>query len=216
VGVVTALVILLQSDDLKVPFSTVGASVATQTEAVTRVTRAATATAQNAPIQLTPTASRPTDTPTATHTLPPTATQTPIPTATPVPSPTAIVCNSLDGIQGLTLEPGQSFDCTFDQQELTQRLGEQPDLPCSSVDVVLENGEAVVTCHMGLLELTAVGVVEVEECEMSIRIVRGTAGFAQLAQEMLEANAQLFPIDRICVESAEIGDGTIEISGYGR
>ena len=51
---------------------------------------------------------------------------------------------------------------------------------------------------------------------MSIRIVRGTIGFVQAVQSLLDANAHLVPHDVICIEEAKVGDGEIAISGYGR
>ena len=53
-------------------------------------------------------------------------------------------------------------------------------------------------------------------CRMSIQIVRGTIGFTQVVQELLDEHAQLVPYDAICVEAATVGDGEIEIKGYGR
>ena len=115
----------------------------------------------------------------------------------------------------MTIIPGQQFECTIRQEDLSAKINQQPDIPCDDVSITMANDEVQVTCRMGI-KLNAVGVVDVNDCRMSIRIVRGTIGFAQVVQNLLDANAQLVPYDVICVEQATVGDGTIAISGYGR
>jgi hypothetical protein len=115
----------------------------------------------------------------------------------------------------LTIVPGQQFACTIHQQDLSAKINQQPDIPCNDVSISMANDEVQVTCRMGI-KLNAIGVVDVDDCRMSIRIVRGTIGFVQAVQSLLDANAQLVPYDVICVEQATVGDGTIAISGYGR
>jgi hypothetical protein len=115
----------------------------------------------------------------------------------------------------LTIVPGQQFACTIRQEDLTRRINQQPDIPCSDVSITMANGEVQVTCWLGV-KLNATGVVRVGNCRMSIRIVRGTVGFTQVVQNLLDTNAQLVPYDAICVEQATIGDGEIAIRGYGR
>jgi hypothetical protein len=119
-------------------------------------------------------------------------------------------------MEGLTLASGQAFSCTVTQKELVRQAEDQPELPCSSIDVQLQEGEAAVSCRIGLLTLRAVGVVEVNECQISIHIVRGTAGFVQVAQQMIDANIQRIPVGHVCVEAVEIKEGALQVRGYGR
>ena len=182
------------------------------------------------PTPLSTVAQRPTSTATqasvATHTPTPVATSTAeVPTSTPTATrastatraatPTPIVCDSLDQMEGLTIAPGQQFFCTIGQQDLTRRINQQPDLPCTNVEVTFASGEIGLTCSLGI-KLQATGVVQVENCRMSIRIVKGTVGFTQVVQGLIDEYAQLVPEDLICVEEATVGDGVVEISGYGR
>ena len=51
---------------------------------------------------------------------------------------------------------------------------------------------------------------------MTIQIVKGTVGFTQVVQDLLDASSQLIPYDAICVEQATVADGEIRLSGYGR
>jgi hypothetical protein len=173
----------------------------------------------------------PTSSPTRGQTPTPTQTQTPYsrpthtPTSTPRPTrrptrapkatPTPIVCNDLDQLGQLTIVPGQRFTCTIHESDLTKRISQQPGIPCSDVNITFADDEVQLTCRMRI-RLRAVGTVKAENCRMSIQIVRGTIGFTQVVQELLDENAQLVPYDLICVEEATIGDGEIEIKGYGR
>jgi hypothetical protein len=136
----------------------------------------------------------------------------PSPTAA---APTPIVCDSLDQAQQMTILPGQRFSCAIGQQDLTDRINQQPDVPCTDVQVAFENGEIRLTCAMGI-RLQAIGAAQVADCRLSIRIVRGTIGFTQVVQGLIDESAQLVPEELICVEEATVGDGVIEISGYGR
>lgn len=111
--------------------------------------------------------------------------------------------------------PGQQFTCTIHEDDLTEQINRQPDIPCSNVNITFADDEVQLTCQMGI-RLKAIGAVKAENCRMSIQIVRGTIGFTQVVQELLDENAQLVPYDVICVEEATIGDGEIEIKGYGR
>jgi hypothetical protein len=152
----------------------------------------------------------------------PTQTHTPRPSSTPVntpapglgATPTPVVCDDLDNIGQLTLVAGQQFACTISQEALTARLRQQPDLPCSEIGVALDDGEVRLTCQMGI-RLNATGVVQVQDCRASVRIVRGTIGFTQVIQNLIDQNAGLVP-DAICVEEATVAHGEIAISGHGR
>jgi hypothetical protein len=115
----------------------------------------------------------------------------------------------------LTIVPGQQFACTIYAADLSKRINQQPDIPCSDVSIAMADDEVQLTCRMGI-RLNATGVVQVSDCRMSIQIVRGTIGFTQVVQDLLDQNAQLVPYDLICVEEATIGEGKVEISGYGR
>ena len=110
---------------------------------------------------------------------------------------------------------GQRFSCTIGQQDLTDRINQQPDVPCTNVQVTFADGEIGLACTVGI-RLRATGVTEVENCRVSIRIVKGTIGFTQVVQGLIDEYAQLVPEDLICVEEATVGDGTITVSGYGR
>ena len=221
--VVCAGAALVFRDRLQSP-ALAGTSGATATR--TQMARRRTATPR---LSATPTAlpaARATSTslPTATRRstrLPPTPTSAPsrTPIATrrvdPTPTPTPIVCDGLTTIGQLTLMPGQAFACTVSQEALNEQLRQQPDLPCSDVGVTLTDGEIRLVCQMGI-RLTATGTVDVQDCRMSITIVKGTIGFTQVVQTLLDEGLLLVPYDKVCVEQATVGNGEIAVSGYGR
>jgi hypothetical protein len=136
----------------------------------------------------------------------------------PVPvTPTPVVCNDLDALQRMTLLPGQAFVCTFSEQQLTASLRDRPENPCADASVTLtEDGQLRMTCHMGFLVMRATGVVEARNCRMEFRVVSGTAGFAQLVQQLIEQNLAWIPYDRVCIEDAEVSEGQMTIAGHGR
>ncbi len=157
--------------------------------------------------------------PTRTPTAAPTRQATAVATATradrPSATPTPIVCDDVGALSSLTIAPGQPFTCTIDDQALNEQIAEYPDLPCSELEVRFTDGEVRMVCKMGI-RMTAAGVVEVDDCQASIRIVRGTVGFAQAVQTLLDEYTQLAPYDVVCIEEATLGEGTITISGRGR
>jgi hypothetical protein len=81
--------------------------------------------------------------------------------------------------------------------------------------VTLTDGEIRLVCQMGI-KMTATGVVDVQDCHMVITIVKGTIGFAQVVQTLLDEGLLLVPYDKVCIEQATVGDGVIAMSGYGR
>jgi len=168
-------------------------------------------TASPTALQAEPTQPSPTSTP-----RPVTATPTHTPSPTPVmpaPTLTPIVCDDIEQIGALCIAPGQSFQCTVRQEQLSAQIAQQPNVPCSEVKVTLDDGQIAVSCRMGL-RLSATGVVEIEDCRASIRVTRATMGFTQIVQELLDENMQLMPYDLICVEQVEIDDGQMTIAGH--
>jgi hypothetical protein len=129
--------------------------------------------------------------------------------------PTPIVCEGLDQAAQLTISPGQRFSCTIGQQDLTAWINQQPDVPCTNVEITFAGGEVGLACSVGIT-LRAVGVVQVDNCRVSVRIVKGTIGFTQVVQGLIDQYAVLVPEDLICFEEVTVGDGVVEIRGYGR
>jgi hypothetical protein len=142
-----------------------------------------------------------------------TAARTALPTATPTVTP--IVCDDLDDMESLTIAPGQRFSCTVTEEELTRKAKEQPDMPCREIAIRLDDGEITLVCRMGI-RMSATGTVSAEDCQLSIEIVRGTIGFAQIVRGFLDTGMELIPYDAICIERAEVSDGQLQIEGYGR
>jgi hypothetical protein len=174
------------------------------------------------PVLPAPTSTR-TQAPRATAT--PAATQTPAlrataaPTATrdsrPQGTPTPVVCDGIESLGSLTLVSGQSFTCSVSDQELVAEIAKVPDLPCSNVQVAFTDGEIQVSCRMGI-RLSAVGEITVQNCQATMQVVRGTPGFTQVVQALLDQYASLAPYDRVCVEEATVGEGVLTVSGYGK
>jgi len=166
---------------------------------------------------------QPSPTRTPTRTQVPSATATPgvqvtaAPTVTGSPqgTPTPIVCEGIESTASLTLAPGQSFTCSVTDDELVDQITKVPDLPCSDVQIAFDDGEIQVSCRIGI-RLTAVGELSVQNCQATMAIVRGTPGFTQVVQTLLDQYAVLLPYDRVCVEEATAGDGVLTVSGYGK
>jgi hypothetical protein len=166
-----------------------------------------------------PTVAPPAVSPTAPTSTPRPATATPTrmpsPPVVPSPTPTPIVCDDIEQIGEMSIAPGQSFRCTVRQEQLSAQIARQPNVPCSEIEVTLDDGQIAVSCRMGL-RLSATGVVETKDCRASIRVTRATMGFTQIVQELLDENMQLVPYDLICVEQVEIDDGQMTIAGHAR
>jgi hypothetical protein len=144
------------------------------------------------------------------------------PTTTPLPSPrasatpTPVVCDDLTALGRIVLAPGQAFVCTIDQDQLTEQLEERPENPCADTSITFrDDGQVYVTCRMGLT-LRATGIVEVSNCRISLRVLSGTFGFAQLVQGLIDENEALMPYDRICIGDAQVSEGQITIRGHRR
>lgn len=164
---------------------------------------------------------------TATQTVPPTHTAAPLPTeteppaATPSPtpppqaSPTPFTCDSLYELAGIQLAPGQTFNCTLHEEELTELANNYPDSPCSQTRFTLDDGEIGVECRMGL-RMQATLVAETENCRLELEVVRGTVGFKQIVQELIATQFDVIQYDTICIDQIEIDDGAITLAGYGR
>jgi len=61
-----------------------------------------------------------------------------------------------------------------------------------------------------------VGELSVQDCRATMDIVRGTPGFTQVVQTLLDQYVVLLPYDRVCVEEATVGEGVLTVSGYGK
>ena len=156
-----------------------------------------------------------TQAPQATATAGSQATAAPTQTKSPRGTPTPIVCEGIESAAALTLAPGQSFTCTVADDELVEQVSKVPDLPCSDVQVEFADGEIQVSCRMGI-RLTAVGELSVQNCQATMEIVRGTPGFTQVVQTLLDQYAGLLSNDRVCIEETTVEDGVLTVSGYGK
>ena len=156
--------------------------------------------------------------PTLARTATPTRTPTPVPrpTATVIPGgPTPWVCTDLDQVKQIELARGQRFGCTFTQQQLTAKLAEVPDLPCSRAQVVVADGEITLICQV-LFEVRISGVLKTDGCQPSLEITSGPAGFIDALQSRADQELQRIAGESVCIDQIVIGDGQITIGGYGK
>jgi hypothetical protein len=204
------------------PATTVPPEPATATTAPTQTATATSLPTQTA--QPTPThtaqpthTSQPTRTPRPTHTTQPTRTA-PVPQATPTSTtaPTPYVCNSLYQLANIPkLAPGQTFQCTIKEQELTDLANNYPDSPCSETRFTLDNGEIGVECWIRL-RMQATLSTSIENCRIVVRVVKGTLGFKQIVQQMIATQFNVIRYDSLCMDEVVIDDGELVVSGYGR
>jgi hypothetical protein len=160
---------------------------------------------------------RPTGTATVTRTATETATRAPTrtPTPTPTPSPTPFVCDSLYGLANIQLAPGQPFQCTIEEQELTDLANNYPDSPCSETRFTLDDDQIEMVCRIGV-RMRAVLETKVQDCRVELAVVQGTVGFRGIVQELIATQFDVIRYDTICIDRSEIDDGTITVGGYGR
>jgi hypothetical protein len=191
------------------------------------------------PVSATPTQAQPQPpgaaaTPTATHTPAPTTTprqwptprptytlpplDTPVPTWTPTAvaaTPTPFVCEGLTDLANMRLAPGQRFECTVRQETLTALATSYEDSPCSETRFTLDNGEIRVECRMGVT-MSATLAVRAQGCRIALQVLKGTMGFKNVVQELIETQFNAIRYDDICMEQIVVDDGRISVSGYGR
>jgi len=160
----------------------------------------------------TPLPATPTPIPTATNALPPSA--TPPPTL-PEVTPTPFVCTGLDDLATMNLAPGQPFECTIRQEELTKLANSYEESPCSETLITLDNGKIQVACWMGI-KMSATLETWAEACRLDLRVVKGTMGFTQIVQSLIATYFDVIRYDSICVDEVAVDDGKIYIAGYGR
>ncbi|MBL7199035.1 MAG: hypothetical protein ISS56_02695 [Anaerolineae bacterium] len=156
-------------------------------------------------------------TPTETYppTPQPTSTATPVPSSTPTVAPTPVVCSGLDGLLGMTLVPGQRFECTISEEQFLEQIRGQPDVPCSTVDATFDEDQIGLVCRLGI-RITATGTAKAEDCRLVVEITRVTAGFTRVVQDLVNAQLATIPYDRVCIEQVKVDGGKIHASGYGR
>jgi hypothetical protein len=130
--------------------------------------------------------------------------------------PTPFLCDSLYELVTIQeLAPGQTFQCTIHQQELTDVANSYADSPCSQVRFELDDGEIEVECRMGV-RMRATLAAQVENCRVAVRVLRGTLGFRQVVQELITTQFDVIRYDSICVDQVDVDDGQLTVSGYGR
>jgi len=178
------------------------------------------------------TASTPTGEPAATTvptqaaTAVPTSVAQPAATVTRPPAPTAIgttaavptpfVCDSLYELANIQkLAPGQTFRCTIGQQELTDLANTYPDSPCSEARFEFDDGEIDVECRMGV-RMQATLAAQAQNCRVGVKVLRGTAVFKRVVQELITTQFNVIRYDTICVDQLEIDNGQLTVGGYGR
>lgn len=157
----------------------------------------------------------PVSTPSATPTPTSTSTHTPVPTVTPTFTPTPIVCNDLGALVEMDIAPGQPFECTTHQDAITEELRRIPEVPCRDVSVLFEAGQFSFICE-GRLRVTVTGRIAAKECQIDVEITGGTPGLGGAMQILIDALLKYFPYEKLCFERAELADGKLAVSGYGR
>jgi hypothetical protein len=153
----------------------------------------------------------------------PTATQTRVLTRQPtmtrqaplIATPTPIVCNDLDQVDELTVAPGQRFKCTVHQDQITQELDAVPDLPCSNIDVTLDNGQIEVICQV-FFQVRIAAAVQAKDCWVDVKVTEGPMGLVSEIEDMIQTELARAPKDEVCIEEIAIDDGQMTVSGYGR
>jgi len=125
------------------------------------------------------------------------------------------VCTDLDQVGQIRLAQGQQFHCTFQEEQLTAKLAEVPDLPCSAVRVILADGEITLACRV-FFEVRISGVVKTDGCQLSVEITRGPAGFVDTVQDRIDQELQRMVGASVCIDQVTIGGGEMAIGGYGK
>jgi hypothetical protein len=116
---------------------------------------------------------------------------------------------------GIQLVPGQTFQCTLQEQELTDLANNYPDSPCSKTGFTLDDGEIEMTCRIGITMRAFLGV-SIKNCRIQIEVLRGTPAFKQIIQGLISTQFDVIQYDSICIDQVEIDGGEITVGGYGR
>ena len=218
-----ALLLLRQANNIEWfenlwPFKTATATALPATSTPTlepTPTTVATSTAAALPT----TTATPTATQTATATATQTAAATPTPTATWTAtreaSPTPFVCDSIYELAYIQLAPEQTFQCTLQEQELTDLANDYPDSPCSETRFTFDDGEIGIERRIGV-RMKATLEAQTENCRIVIEIVKGTPGFKQIVQQLITTQFDVIKYDTICINQIESERGQITVGGYGR
>jgi hypothetical protein len=157
----------------------------------------------------------PASTPSATPADATTLTPTPLPTVTPTLAPTPIICDDLSVLSWIEMAPGQRFECTTHQDTITGYLQDIPEVPCGNVSILLEEGQFSFVCE-GRVTVTVKGTIEAQDCQIDVEITGGTPGVGGAMQVLIDTLLNYFPQDKLCFERAELADGELIVSGYGR
>jgi hypothetical protein len=157
----------------------------------------------------------PASTPAATSTSTRTPAPTVAPTSTPTFTPTPIVCDDLGALTEMDIAPGQPFECTTHQDAITEELRGIPEVPCREVSVLFEEGQFSFICE-GRLKVTVTGRITARECQIDVEITGGTPGLSGAMQILIDTLLSYFPYEKLCFERAELTDGELIVSGYGR
>jgi hypothetical protein len=118
-------------------------------------------------------------------------------------------------LANIRLEPGQPFQCTIAEQELTDLANHYPDSPCSETRFALDDGQIEMVCRIGV-RMRAVLETRIQDCRVEVVIVGGTVGFRGIVQELIATQFDVIRYDTICIDRSEIDNGTITVGGYGR
>jgi hypothetical protein len=115
----------------------------------------------------------------------------------------------------MSIASGQRFDCAISEEYLNQQVSRVPDLPCSDVNITLQDGLVKLSCRLAI-RISATMEVKAEGCRLSLRVIKAPLGTAQVLQDVIDTQMAVIPYDAICFERAAVSQGQIEISGYGR
>ena len=153
--------------------------------------------------------------PSPSSTLAPDSTPTLLPTITPTLVPTPIACDDLGALTWIEIAPGQRFECTTHQDTITEELRNIPEVPCGDVLVLFEDGQFSFICK-GRMTVTVKGAIAAQDCQIDVQITGGTPGVGGAMQVLIDTLLNYFPYEKLCFERAELVDGELIVSGYGR
>ena len=115
----------------------------------------------------------------------------------------------------MEIAPGQPFECTTHQDTITEYLQSVPEVPCRNVSVIFEEGQFSFICE-GQIKVTIMGTIKAQDCQIKVDITGGTPGVGGAMQILIDALLRYFPYEKLCFERAELVDGELIVSGYGR
>jgi hypothetical protein len=121
----------------------------------------------------------------------------------------------MEDLSTMQLAPGQRFECTIQEETLTDLANSYAESPCSETRFKFDNGEIEVQCHMGLA-MSAALEAQVQDCRVALRVLRGTFGFTGIVQEMIRTQFDNIRYDSVCIEQVDVDDGAATIAGHGR